>query len=474
MANADHVTQDGALSGTGERELCGPRLFPVVLVLSAILWCFTMTGGRHVFVPEVLSAAYDSQGEHLLRGEAEVDGDAIRHEAIIVNGKAQMYFGPFPAFLRIPLNLIYPAGRGSWSRLSGFGAGVVALAAFAALIGAALGRTSLCLRWQAWLGNASLVGFAFASPLLFLLGNLSIYNEAVVWGFAWSVAALFFVQRARETEGRLLTGALLAFSSCAGAALLSRVTFGVPFLFIAPLLAWELRSRNRGLRCAALFIPLGLALMFQFLLSYARFGTFAGISYENYINPVHREFVRQFGIFNLGRVPWSFADYFGFEFPRLESAAPFLRAARHGYAFPKLYSLPFSEAFLPVTWCSSWLLLGAIPGLVILFRRGRVAPLDRAIAGAFIVECLLVLSFHALAQRYAADLYPFLIFCFLVFLRNAKMLVPFRYLLVALVTFSVLVNSLATVSWLVDADQNVPAETRAAWKMFLAPRSVTR
>lgn len=26
-----------------------------------------------------------------------------------------MYFGPFPAFLRVALDLIYPTGRGAWS-----------------------------------------------------------------------------------------------------------------------------------------------------------------------------------------------------------------------------------------------------------------------------------------------------------------------------------------------------------------------
>ena len=52
---------------------------------------------------------------------------AIGHETMIVNGKVRMYFGPFPALLRIPLNFIYPAGHGKWSRISGFCAGLIAL-----------------------------------------------------------------------------------------------------------------------------------------------------------------------------------------------------------------------------------------------------------------------------------------------------------------------------------------------------------
>jgi hypothetical protein len=108
--------------------------------LSALLWVFTTTGGRQIFVKEVLGGAYDSQAEHFLRGDVDVDEAAIGREAMIVNGKVRMYFGPFPALLRIPLNFIYPEGdMGKWSRISGFCAGVIALFAFAGLL-----RTALC------------------------------------------------------------------------------------------------------------------------------------------------------------------------------------------------------------------------------------------------------------------------------------------------------------------------------------------
>ena len=111
-----------------------PNLLPVTLVLSVVLWLFTMTGGRDIFVKEILGGAYDSQAEHFLRGDVDVDVDAIRHEATIVNDHVRMYFGPFPALLRIPLNFLYPAGHGKWPRISGFFAGAIALFAFAGLV----------------------------------------------------------------------------------------------------------------------------------------------------------------------------------------------------------------------------------------------------------------------------------------------------------------------------------------------------
>ena len=263
----------------------------------------------------MLGGAYDSQAEHFLRGDVDVDVEAIGHEAMIVNGKVRMYFGPFPALLRIPLNFVYPGGHGKWSRISGFCAGVIALFAFAGLVRMALQSSPLSSRARNWLGNACVIGFAFGSPLLLLLGNLSIYDEAIIWGLALSLGAIFFAFRSRQAEGGALTRALLGFSLCAGGALLSRVTFGAPFILIAPLLAVGLARGNRVTNLTALVLPLGAALTFYIWLSYARFGSLTGVNFDYYINPVHSEFAHKFGVFSPRRIPTSFADYFSLRFP---------------------------------------------------------------------------------------------------------------------------------------------------------------
>ena len=457
---------------------------------------FTTTGGRQIFVKEVLGGAYDSQAEHFLRGDVDVDVDAIGHEAMIVNGKVRMYFGPFPALLRLPLNLIYPAGHGKWSRISGFCAGVIALFAFAGLVHTALSSSPLSPRARSWLGNspqgaavssppeelssrmrnwlgsACVIGFAFGSPLLLLLGNLSIYDEAIIWGFALSLGAIFFAFRSRKAEGSALTGALLGFSLCAGCALLSRVTFGAPFILIAPLLALVIRPENRIINLAALILPLGAALAFYIWLSCARFGSPVGVNFDYYINPVHAEFAHKFGVFSPRRIPYSFADYFGLRFPAVQSKPPFLAADRHSYDYPWLYSNDFSEVYLPLPWCSGWLVFGAIMGIICLVRRSCADAFERGAAVALFGQCLCVLSYFLLAQRYAADFYPFLIFCLVIFLCSGGVaLLRSRQLMIGLIALSVLVNSLATVSWLVDYDMNVPTETRAKWTQLLGGKS---
>jgi len=448
-----------------------PNLLPVGLVLGVLLWIFTTTGGRQIFISEVLGKAYDSQAEHFLRGDVRVDGDAIRHEVMVVKGKSYMYFGPFPAFLRIPLNYVYPSGRGHWSRISGFCAGMIALAAFAGLVRIALRASQLSSRWQNWLGNASLVGFALASPLLLLLGNLSIYDEAIIWGLAWSLAALYFALRSRDLEGSALTHSLLAFSFCAAAALLSRATFGAPFLLIAPVLALRLFRRNPVRNLAALFLPLWAALVLYLFLTYARFGDFSGMPMRYSTNSEQREFALKHGLFRLERVPYSFADYFILRCPELQHKSPFLKARRQPYNPLTFYVMPFTETYSSLLWCSSWILIGAVIGVAMLLRPGGSEGVNRAIAGIFFLQVIIILSFMCLAQRYASEFYPFLIFGFLLFLRDGRFAFQLRYLLIALVAVSVVINSLTTVSWLLEADMNVPAETKAKWNEFLGRTS---
>src|SRR5262249_24518182 len=153
-------------------------------------------------------------------------------------------------------------GHGKWSRISGFCAGVIALFAFAGLVRTALRPCPLCSRGRNWLGNACIIGFALGSPLLLLLGNLSIYDEAIIWGLAWSLAALYFTLRSRQADGPALTRSLLGFSLCASEALLSRVTFGIPFVLIAPLLAVRAGRKNRLTNLSVLLLPLGAAAAF--------------------------------------------------------------------------------------------------------------------------------------------------------------------------------------------------------------------
>jgi hypothetical protein len=290
----------------------------------------------------------------------------------------------------------------------------------------------------------------------------------MIWGLAWSLSALYFVFRSRTAEGAALTRSLLAFSFCAGGALLSRATFGAPLLLIAPLLALRLLRQDRIRNLAALFLPLGAALLFYLLLSYAKFGNFQGTSFDHYVNTVQREFTQKHGFYRPERVPYSFVDYFALRYPEFKPDPPFLKAYMHPYDHPTLYVMPFTETYSSLIWYSSWIILGALIGVAILFRPGDCDWVDRIIAVIFFVQVIAIMSVPAVIQRYAAEFYPFLTFAFVFFLRAGRAtLFRLRYLMIGLVAISVVINSLVTVSWLVDADLNTPQRTRDAWKAFL-------
>ena len=443
----------------------------MALALSVMLWIVVTSGGTHLFVKEVLGEAFDSQAEHLLHGDAGIDLEAIRPEAMIVNGKIRTYFGPFPAFVRIPLNLVYRHARGMWSRFSGFCAAVLALWSFTGLVADSLRLSPLSRSARNWIGNASLAGFVFATPLLFLVASLSIFNEADSWALAWSVSAIFFAARALESDGRRLTISLFGFGISAAAALLSRVTFGIPLFLIGPLLAFRFR-RARWSCLAALAGPLAAGMAFHLVLSYARFGNFAGISYESYINGVHVEFVRRHGMLNLARVPYSFAEYFSLRPPVFREQAPFVQVDRHFLPYPNLFSLPNTESYVSLTWSAGWLILGALFGMGYLFYWKRSNWLQRGIAAALFVQFVLILCHFTLAQRYMTELLPFLIFCLAVFLRNGGPVVA-RALVIALVVVSGAVNTLGTAFWLSN-DGNLPLETRVFWSCVAGKQPPSR
>ena len=66
----------------------------------------------------------------------------------------------------------------------------------------ALRSAPLSNGWKGLLGNACMLGFAFGSPLLLLLGNLFIYDEAIVWDWP-GLWPLFTSRSDREKQKEL-------------------------------------------------------------------------------------------------------------------------------------------------------------------------------------------------------------------------------------------------------------------------------
>ena len=131
-----------------------------------------------------------------------------------------------------------------------------------------------------------------------------------------------------------------------------------------------------------------------------------------------------------------------------------------------LTSVPTSEAYFSIPWSSAWLVAGALARSVLLFRKGFADSFERLIAAALVLECLAILAYFAIAQRYAVDFYPFLVVGFVAFLRRGGIMISrMRGIVIGLAAVSMCVNTLTTISWLTESDQDVPdANSRCmAW-----------
>ena len=82
----------------------------------------------------VLSGLYDAQAHRLLEGHWDVPLDKLGFEAILVDGKTYMYFGPWPAVLRLPIAAVTDRLDGELTQLSMIGAFAVLLLATSRLL----------------------------------------------------------------------------------------------------------------------------------------------------------------------------------------------------------------------------------------------------------------------------------------------------------------------------------------------------
>src|SRR5215470_16076828 len=81
----------------------------VVLFCFLVLCWFVTLGDWDFFPPAgMLEEFYDAQAQSLLEGHIDVPADAIGPEAFVHGGKSYGYFGPTPALLRLPLEMLMP------------------------------------------------------------------------------------------------------------------------------------------------------------------------------------------------------------------------------------------------------------------------------------------------------------------------------------------------------------------------------
>ncbi len=424
------------LNRGGLPALCGRRAQAILAATFVVFIWFISYAGGDLLQGDLYGSAFDSLGLHLLRGDAAVAPATIDTEGFLINGRSYIYFGPFPALLRIVPNLLIPALIGRWSRASCLLAAMLAVWAFARILRLALAANRrLDERRRRFLFDASLLGFGLGTPLLHVMSSAFIYSEAILWASCWLLWGLFHAL-ALILERKRRSIHLLGLSAAAGFTLLSRVTFGFfSGVILALAAAAQILRRFRGRRenggaaigpgrLALLLLPAVLAVCFQLWYNQARFGsptTF--IAFESYGSKLDARgsSLREIGgTMNPRRIPTALRRYFLPEPDYFVGHAPFARLLVLDDVDRELYTNGFPGGVqmkvIPLTIVSLWLVLGAAAGLVALARLRRERLLAWGVAAALAGQCLLILSYYWITQRYALELVPLLIFLYAFFL----------------------------------------------------------
>jgi hypothetical protein len=228
-------------------------------VVAAVGFIWMLAIGRlDLFHSGLLSGLYDAQAHSLLAGHWDVPGDKLSLEAFLVHGKTYMYFGPWPAVLRLPIAAVTDRLDGELTQLSMIGAFAVLLVATSRL----LWRVRRLMRGDrptTRIERCAVASFVLVvgagSVVMFLASRPVIYHEVELWGAALSLASYdathAFILRPRRRS--LAWAALLS-----GLALLTRGSVGIgPATALAlVLLGRFLASAARHLRRPSIARPI--------------------------------------------------------------------------------------------------------------------------------------------------------------------------------------------------------------------------
>jgi hypothetical protein len=405
------------------------RLGDALAVLFCFLvLCWLITLGDWDFFPPggMLEEFYDAQAQSLLEGRIDVPPEAIGPEAFVHSGKSYGYFGPTPALLRLPLEVLMPAMHGHWSRTSMLAASLLAMLSvllFFRRLEKHLGLEGH-RKLRALLRATAIVSVALGSSNLFLCAESKVYQEAIIWGAALTLAqAVFLFCYLTEPRSRWLAlacaTAFLAFfarvSSGAGALLsLAIVDLVILLPFVRLREYWGVAKAAGRPAAIAMSATLLASAVCWAGLNYAKFGVlFVSQPMQMNVQYGQERLARIKGdLASLDNLPLTAACYlspgnirFGSEFPWV-----YLTGGEQGLEkrFPKAH-FDRAEAFSSLPPSAPGLLLAALCGTLLCFapRRAELRVCRAPLAGAF-AGGLLLFMWGFISYRYLEDTLPWL------------------------------------------------------------------
>jgi len=192
----------------------------VGIAISGAAFAWVVTGGTFRFFRSVpFSNFYDVQARSLLHGTWSMPANVLTIEGIRSNGQTFMYYGPVPAVMRFPVLLLTHRLDGRLTEPSLLIAFLVALV-FSTLLSWRIrqilrGPVAVSGR-EAVLTAGLITVIGLGSVFLFLGSTAQVYEEAELWGAAFTLGALHalvgFLERP-SARGLVSTGVLAALAA---------------------------------------------------------------------------------------------------------------------------------------------------------------------------------------------------------------------------------------------------------------------
>jgi hypothetical protein len=413
--------------------------FVVGALLATVLFAFTLTGGSFDFERRVPFGddLYDVQARRLFDGRWDMPLDVVAVEGYRHDGKLYMYFGPVPAFLRVPVLAATDVGNGELTpewMVAGFAFAMAALGALAWRI-RRLARGDAPLGWVEAIAVA-IAAFAIGagSTLLYLGSGPWVYHEAILWGIAFSLAAfaaiLSWIERPRWwVLGLAGLFAALAVGSRLTVALGPVVALGGLAAMVMAARVWPWFRRvvapRAGLSGDGLSLPGAAALaacatapmVLYAWLNTTKFGTFFGVPYDHQLlNLVQKNryevlAANHNSLFRSDAIPTALYQYFrpdavGFraDFPWVQF--PMWKPTVFGdLVYDHLDRTSSIPASMPLLLGLGLLGLGAIVVARCRSERSTLAALRVPVLAAAVAP-IPTLAFVFLTQRYIGDFVP--------------------------------------------------------------------
>jgi len=369
---------------------------------------------------------FDLQGRALLNGDLAVPRGSLGIEGFVERGHEYMYFGPFPALLRMPLlstTIEYDGRLTVLSMAIGFGVFAVMTTRLTWLV-----RDSLrpddqeeTTRFEAVAMAVFLALATGGTTLTFVAALPWVYHEVYVWAVALGVGSMYWLARVLQAPSAPTITWLAVFNL---ALVLTRTTGGFAMCLVAMAAGawlWTGRlhprapySRLRAVATAAAgLVPLLVAVG----VNWAKFRNPYLFPLEDQVfsglNPHRTVALAANGGTITGPVyfPSTFMAYFRLDGMRIVGHFPWLTLpatparAYDGAVLDQTYRTGSVPAFMP------YLLLMTIVALPVLFRRGldrRVRALRAPLIGGVLVTGG-VMGYGYIAMRYTAEFVPALV-----------------------------------------------------------------